>query len=95
MITRENILSIVYESIDYLNDLNDTSVEASESEPLIGGDSELDSLDFVEMIVDIEQRLSDGYGISVSITSERAMSQHASPFKTVGTLADYVLKLTE
>ena len=93
MITREIILAIVSESIEYLNDVNDSSIEADENEPLIGRDSELDSIDFVSMVVDIEQRLSDDHGVSISITSERAMSQHESPFRTVGTLVDYIMRL--
>jgi acyl carrier protein len=61
-----------------------------ESTRLIGRKAVLDSLGLVSLIVDIEQKISDDYGISLIIAGERAMSQEKSPFRTVGTLAEYV-----
>lgn len=53
----------------------------------------LDSLDLVTLIVDVEQRLDSDFGISVTIADDRAMSERRSPFRSVGTLTDYVCKL--
>jgi hypothetical protein len=47
------------------------------------------------MTVNIEQRLSDGNGISVTYADERAMSEDKSSFRTVHTLFDYVSLLVE
>jgi acyl carrier protein len=66
-----------------------------ESTYLIGRRAVLDSLGLVTMIVNIEQKLSDGNGISVTIADERALSQEKSPFRTVRTLSDYVSLLVE
>lgn len=57
---------------------------------LIGPHSVIDSLTLVSFIVDIEQKVNDKYDISITIVDERAMSQQTSPFKTIGTLAEYV-----
>src|ERR671914_749974 len=57
---------------------------------LIRSGSLLDSLSLVSLIVDLEQRLKDEYGISLTLTDERAMSQKNSPFRTVRSLADYI-----
>jgi acyl carrier protein len=64
-----------------------------ESTSLIGRGSLLDSLGLVTLIVDLEQRLEDEYGISLTLADERAMSQKNSPFRTVRSLADYVCLL--
>lgn len=61
-----------------------------EATRLIGSKAALNSLGLVSLIVDIEQKLSDDYEISIIIADERAMSQEKSPFRTVSTLADYV-----
>ena len=62
----------------------------SDSTRLIGREGVLDSLGLVSAIVDIEQKLSDDYAIEVTIADERAMSQEKSPFRTVGTLVEYI-----
>jgi acyl carrier protein len=64
-----------------------------ESTYLIGSGSLLDSLGLVNLIVDLEQRLADEYGISITLADERAMSQKHSPFRTVGSLAEYICLL--
>ena len=61
-----------------------------ESTRLIGSKAVLNSLGLVSLIVDIEQKLSDDYEISVTIADDRAMSQEKSPFRTVGSLAEYI-----
>lgn len=59
------------------------------STPLFAKDGLLDSLALVSLLVALEQRLEDEYGIQVSLADERAMSQKRSPFATVGSLAEY------
>ena len=71
-------------------DVEIPATDFNESTYLIGPRSFLDSLTLVSVIVDIEQKVSDEYGVSVSIADERAMSQEKSPFRTIGTLAEYV-----
>lgn len=57
---------------------------------LFGPSGLLDSLGLVSVIVDIEQRLADEHGLTVSLMDDRAMSQSRSPFRTPETLADYI-----
>jgi acyl carrier protein len=65
----------------------------NESTPLLGPRSIVDSLTLVSLIVDVEQRLNEELGISIVIADERAMSQERSPFRTIGTLSDFILLL--
>lgn len=66
-----------------------------ESTRLIGRKGVLTSLELVTLIVNIEQTLSDDHNISVTIADERAMSQEKSPFRTVGSLAEYISLLIQ
>lgn len=56
--------------------------------PLVG---RLDSLALVTVVVDLEDRIRDELGMTVTLASERAMSAKRSPFRTVGSLAEYVV----
>jgi acyl carrier protein len=58
---------------------------------LLGDGACLDSIGLVTLIVEIEQRLDEQFGVSIVLADERAMSQTRSPFQSIGTLADYVL----
>ena len=66
-----------------------------ESTCLIGHQSVLDSLGLVTLLVDLEQRLDEEYGLSLTLADERAMSRQQSPFRTVQALADYICLLIE
>ncbi len=62
----------------------------NDSSRLIGRNGVLTSLELVTLIVNIEQKLSEEYDISLTIADERAMSQKKSPFRTIGALSDYI-----
>jgi acyl carrier protein len=57
---------------------------------IVGNNAVLDSLGVVSLIVEIEGRLEMEHEISVTLASDRAMSQRSSPFRAVGVLADYM-----
>lgn len=60
---------------------------------LLGQGSVVDSLGLVTLIVNLEQKIEQAYGISISLADERAMSHKSSPFRTVSTLTAYVEQL--
>jgi len=62
---------------------------------LIGRQAVLDSLGLVTLIVDLEQRLEEEYGVSLILVDEHAMSQRSSPFRTLQSLTDYICLLIE
>jgi acyl carrier protein len=82
-----------------LDSLNEVFVQAGTPAPaeiteqtvLVGADAVLDSLGVVQLIVEVEQRVEQGHGISVTLANDKAMSQRNSPFRTVGVLADHVV----
>jgi D-alanine--poly(phosphoribitol) ligase subunit 2 len=62
---------------------------------LFGSKGLLDSLGLVALVLDVEQHVSDQLGRAISLADDRALSLERSPFRTVGTLADYVLVLLD
>lgn len=94
--TREQCIALIAES--YKEFLPDGFVidEVTADTRLFGGNSPLDSTALVSLIVEVEQQVNDKTGGNVVIADDRAMSQSRSPFRTVGSLADYIqVLLTE
>jgi acyl carrier protein len=70
-----------------------SSATVDENWRLLGGQSLLDSTGLVSLIVEVEQQINDRYDLAITIADDRAMSEKQSPFRTVGSLADYIVKL--
>lgn len=62
---------------------------------LYGEGGFLDSMALVTFIVSIEQAIDDVFGVSVTLADHRAMSQSHSPFRTIGSLAEYAERLIQ
>jgi acyl carrier protein len=58
---------------------------------LLGG--RLDSVNVVSLIVELEEQIADHCDVSITIADDSAMSQQRSPFRTIGSLADYIQSL--
>ena len=93
----DNIKTIVFTTIDELNqDLSkDDQLEKSFDTRLLGGNSNLDSLGLVNLIIAVEQNIDDEFGVSISLADEKAMSQKHSPFRTIGSLIEHTQILLE
>jgi acyl carrier protein len=98
-LSRSEIAAMVMSSLQEVlvmadKDSPDTAA-IGENTRLIGREAVLDSMGLVTLIVEIEQRLEEDHDVVVVIADERAMSQKHSPFRSVGSLADYILHLAE
>jgi acyl carrier protein len=67
--------------------------EITEDTRLFGKSGVFDSLGLVSFISEVEAQINDATGTDLVLTSERAMSQQWSPFRSVRNLADYVSEL--
>lgn len=65
------------------------------SSPLFGEEGIFDSLGLVTLIVAVEEAIWDRFEREVSLADEQALSQSRSPFRTIGTLANYAHALLE
>lgn len=91
----EKILDIILAQAKELNEqlTNKIPVEQGAAAPLFGKGGILDSVALVTLIVAVEQAIEDEFDAALTIADEKAMSQKSSPFRTVGSLSDYVQKL--
>lgn len=62
--------------------------------PILGDGSDLDSMAVVHLIVEVEGRLNERYGLDWILADERALSRRRSPFRTVGDLAAFIQETT-
>ncbi len=65
------------------------ALERAADSPLFGAGG-LDSLGLVRFIVIVEERIQDLTEVELTLASDKAMSRRTSPFKTLGTLAEYI-----
>ena len=92
--TNEKVIQVIFDVVDDFNEQHpETELGRSGNTVLFGKSGKLDSLGLVSFIVATEQRLEEVLGISLTLADERAMSQKNSPFRTIGTLAEYISKI--
>ena len=92
MLSLEATTGFITDAIRQINlaRLPDQQLETQPDSLIFGQDSPLDSLGLVALVIDIEDALLDE-GIEVSLSDEKTMSQRNSPFRTVETLAHYIV----
>jgi acyl carrier protein len=94
---RERVLQAIARAIGQLNRTRPAGRRlgtAPETE-LLGEGGSVDSLGFVNLVVAIEEEIEEEFGVAVSIADAQARARTGHPFRTVGTLADYVTALVE
>ena len=65
--------------------------QIDEKTPLFGGDEGIDSISLARLISDIELAISEQLDLNVVLGDEKAMSMRNSPYRTVGTLTEFIL----
>ncbi len=94
---KEQIFEIIKAAIDELNE----ELEYEELEqvtpdtPIFGGDSGIDSLSLVRLVVEVEAGVSEAFDAEVTLADEKAMSSRNSPYRSVATFTDFVLARVE
>ena len=97
MVKNERVEKIIFDVIDETNEeLSDSEkIGTSVDTILFGENGALDSIGLVNFIVEVEQKIGEVFETSVLIADEKAVSQKNSPFRTIGTLVDYLTLLLE
>jgi len=93
----QKIEEVIIKILQELNEVFERRIIESldSNTKIFGSNGLLDSMELVSLIVDLEERIEDEFGISLTIADERAMSQKKSPFWTVLSLAEYICSLIE
>jgi len=92
MKNRKTIENLIINAVKEINEQlpQEQQLAKSTKTVLFGKDGKLDSLGLVNLLVIIEQNIEDEFDVSITIADEKAMSQKHSPFRTIGTLTDYI-----
>lgn len=92
MTVSQRVVDTVNSAVDDLNEILDPAerLRKSPDEALLGKDARLDSLGLVNLIVLVEEKIQQQFGVGITLVDERAMSQSKSPFRTLGSLAEFV-----
>lgn len=61
--------------------------------PLYGLNGNLSSINLVLLVTDVEEAVYNEFGIAITLTDEKAMSQKISPFRSIRSMTSYILKL--
>lgn len=87
-LVKESVIDVIEEGSVPLN-----RDEVDAETRLLGSGSGIDSLDIVNIVVVLEDKVEEEYGESITIANEDAMSRSKSPFVNVESLAKYVHEL--
>ena len=88
---KKRINEIVINTIKDYCETNEIDVELTKDTPLIGSLRIMDSMGLVNTVVDIETAFLDE-DVEISLTSEAAMSSRISPFRSVGSLCNFIAR---
>lgn len=89
---KSEICEIIIATIKEYCETNDVVYDDLDKDtPLIGSGRLLDSMGLVNILVDIETAFLD-VDVEISLTSEVAMSGRISPFRSVGSLCNFIAR---
>jgi len=94
-IVRDQILGILYQCIDELNEqlVPEQQLRKAPETGLFGDSGRLDSLGFVNFVALVEDKCESCFRVALSLTEDGVKEEEASPFETVGGLADFIRQL--
>jgi acyl carrier protein len=89
------VLEAIYSAIDEVNagSADGVVIAKTPDTVLMGDESALDSLAFVNLIVALESEIETRFGESLVLVNEKTLESGEHPFRTVETLAVLVSKL--
>ena len=91
----ERIAKAVYDAVDELNEQLPSGVHVDKAldAPLYGAKGKLESLDFVTLIMEVEEKINAEFGTDITIADENLLSKEKSPFSNLETLIEYLHEL--
>ena len=92
MNTREKVFAVVKDALSRLNEQldYDSLREIEDATPIWGGLDGIDSLSLVSLAVDLEEQVEQTFGRRVVLTDEQAIAASGGPYRTAGSLSDYI-----
>ena len=90
MTMNERVLQAMFKAMDEVNQVlpKEQRLEKSVDTVVLGNQGTLDSLGLVNLIVAIEQKIEEEFGVTIIMTDEKIILEDDRPVKTIGTLAE-------
>lgn len=90
---KEEIVQIIKKSLKEVAEKSNLNLPENidDETRILGGNSPFDSMQVVNLIVIVEEEITDRFNLDIILANEHTMSQSSSPFKTISTLADYIV----
>ena len=98
MTKNEKIIQAIFDAVDELNQLlpEKERLKKSVDTILFGESGNLDSLGFIDLVMETEQGIEEEFGVTITLFGdEEVISQKNNPFKTIGTFANHISLLLE
>ena len=92
MTLNEGIIKAVFAAVDEVNEHlpRYQRFEKSPQTALIDDSRQVDSLALVSLIVAIEQRIEEQYGVAINLVDGDVLYRINNPFKSIDTLANHI-----
>jgi len=97
MLNKSQILDLIKESLMAVNDEKKLGekIPVSNDTILIGKGTLLDSLDFILLITNVEERVSIAANKDIHVSTDIEVFQEDNPFNTMETLVDHIFGILE
>jgi len=91
---KEALLDCIKQGIEEINITREQKIPIEELDriSIYGESGVFDSMQLVNFLMVVEERMSEQMGLSITIVSEKAISRKVSPFSTVSALLDYLME---
>jgi hypothetical protein len=91
---RESLLDCIKQGIEEINITREQKIpiEELDSIRIYGEGGVFDSMQLVNFLMVVEEKMSDQMGLAMTIVSEKAISRKVSPFSTVSALLEYLVE---
>jgi acyl carrier protein len=93
MVDKEKVRALVLDALESVlgHRPGAQQLAPGDETPVYGAAGMLDSLELVNLVIELEQRLEDEFSAVVTLADERAVSQKQSPFRSVPSLVDLLV----
>jgi acyl carrier protein len=97
LINNDEIIQVIFQAIDELNEQlpKEERLDKSVGMELFGSGGKLDSLRLVSLVTTLEQKIEEGFGITVTLFDHLASSENDNPFMNINRLADFIASILE
>jgi hypothetical protein len=89
-----NLVDVTQIIMDLIIEICEGKLEVTKDMPLVGGESQLDSMKLVEICVALED-LADDSGFEFDWTSDNAMSKSRGIFRSISALSEEFIRQSE